>query len=542
MAVVRHRPTRLFSSAYGNSVELSHAPDTASAHTTTRRAVVAGAGAAGVAGVLLSGCTAEEDFSVHPYPATELAGPLELHVLNRLGQGWSPLALARMRAEGGPQGWLESQLRPEIVEDERAKSLESWFPSLWSRTPAERWKLHRSGGRRNVEYARDLSNLTMLRRVHTHHELLETMVDLWSSHLHIPSSAPLAWTWRSEYDKVIRRHALGTFTELLTAASLHPAMLLYLDNWRSRYGAPNENHGREVLELHTVGRGSGYTEQMVKDSAKVLSGWTVRAFDDWERSYDPDNHSTGAVQILGFSDRNIARDGRALSRRYLVYLAEHPATARHLATKLARRLVSDNPSAELVGRAAQAYLRSGTDIKATVRAIVETAEFLDSAGQKVRTPVEDAVATCRALGVQAEVPRGPDSFANKLTYLHGGAQLYRWPGPEGPPDKGAAWSSAARMLSSFRMHWLLAGGHHPTLDVTYRSTPSWFPERRLRYDAFVDHLARTLTGRNSTPTLVRACCEASGRRPRATVGHSSGRPLVTRTIATILDTPGHMTR
>lgn len=522
-------------------MEASHAVGAmASAHSTTRRGLLAGAGAASA---LLSGCTVEDDFSVRPYPGTDLPRPLELHYLDRLGQGWSPLAMARMRADGGPQRWLAAQLRPESVEqNERTRSLDSWFPLLWTHTPAERWTLQRSGGRRSFEYARDLANLTMLRRVETGHELHETMVDFWSSHLNITSPDDLSWTWRTDYDNVIRRHALGTYTELLTAASLHPAMLLYLDNWRSRYGAPNENHGRELLELHTVGRRSGYTEQMVQDSAKILSGWTVRAYDDWERFYDTDNHSTGTVRVLGFADANTARDGRALCRRYLAYLAGHPVTARNLATKLARRLVSDTPSEQLIERAALTYLRSGTDIKALVGAIVDTDEFRGSAGQKVRTPVEDAVATCRVLGVQAGAPSGPDSFANRLTYLHGGEELYRWPRPDGPPDTGTAWSSAGRMLSSFRMHWLLAGGHHPTQDVTYRSIDSWLPEPSLRYDAFVDHLARTLTGTRSTTTLVRACCEVSGRRPGATVRHASRDSIVNRTLATILDTPRHMTR
>jgi hypothetical protein len=516
-----------------------------SAGATTRRRLIAGMGVAGAtgAGAVLSGCTVEDTFTVRPYTGTELPRPLELHYLDRLGQGWSQPALARLRADGGPRQWLAAQLRPEAVEEsERAASLDSWFPLLWTRTPAERWRLQRSGGRRNFEYARDLANLTMLRRVESNRGVLETMVDFWSGHLNITSPDDLSWTWRTDYDRVIRHHALGTFTELLTAATLHPAMLLYLDNWRSRSGDPNENHGRELLELHTVGRRSGYTEQMVKDSAKILSGWTVRAFDDWEPSYDADAHATGPVRVLGFSDANAGRDGRALCRRYLAYLAGHPATARNLATKLARRLVSDTPSEHLLDRAARAYLRSGTDIKALVEAIVDTAEFRGSAGQKVRTPVEDAVATCRVLGVRAEAPRGTDSFANGLTHLHGGEEVYRWPRPDGPPDHGAAWSSAARMLSSFRMHWLLAGGHHPTLDVTYRSARSWFPEPSLRYGALVDHLARSLTGTGSTTQLVRACCEASGRRSGMRVGLGSRDSVVTRTLATILDTPRHMTR
>src|SRR6195952_1809614 len=101
--------------------------------------------------------------------------------------------------------------------------------------------------------------------------VLETMTDFWSSHLHIPIGHDYAWVYRFDYDAAIRQHALGSFEDLLVACSLHPAMRTYLGNWQSVKNKPNENQGRELLELHTLGREAGYTEQMVKDSAKILS-------------------------------------------------------------------------------------------------------------------------------------------------------------------------------------------------------------------------------------------------------------------------------
>src|SRR6195952_3339304 len=151
--------------------------------------------------------------------------------------------------------------------------------------------------------------------------VLETMTDFWSSHLHIPIGHDYAWVYRFDYDATIRQHALGTFEDLLVACSLHPAMRVYLDNWKSVRNAPNENQGRELLELHTVGRDAGYTEDMVKSSAKILSGYAV----DWGTGktftplYDPAKHTTGAVSVLGFSHANTSTDGQAVATAYLKY-------------------------------------------------------------------------------------------------------------------------------------------------------------------------------------------------------------------------------
>ena len=117
--------------------------------------------------------------------------------------------------------------------------------------------------------------------------------------------------------------------------------------------APNENQGRELLELHTVGRSAGYTEQMVKDSAKLLSGYTVDAWKTWAPSYDSRRHTTGPVQVLGFGAANAAADGSALTVDYLRYLAHHPATATRIATKLCRHFVADQPSDALVAAVAR---------------------------------------------------------------------------------------------------------------------------------------------------------------------------------------------
>ena len=483
-------------------------------------------------------------YPVNPYPATAVPGAAERHMLNRMGSGYSRASWVGMRAAGGVQAWFERQLEPaSVTESSLAKELGSWFPRLVS-TPEQRYAANDSGAYGAWEFARDHGNWTMLRRMYSSRQVAETMTDFWNNHLHVPLHGHRGWIYRWDYERTIRRHALGRFEDLLLATSLHPAMLGYLDNWRSIRNAPNENHGRELLELHTVGRDSGYTEEMVKHSARILSGWTLGTEGPLVAYYDPNKHTTGPVQVLGFSDANASPNGAALAERYLRYLANHPATAQMVARRLAVRFVSDTPSDALVQHLARVFTDSGTDISATLRALVATTEFRASAGQKVRTPVDDLVATVRVLGVVASRPTGSASFAQTIAYLHQGMLVYQWPRPDGAPETNPDWASASRMLSSFRMHWVLAGGYHPKEDVRYRSPGWWLPQSQLRLDRYVDHMCRMLLGRPSTSLHLQVVCQATGRGPAETV--TSTHPVVNwmfpRLVSALLDTPDHMTR
>ncbi len=479
-------------------------------------------------------------FAVNPYRATKVPSPYALHLMNRLGCGWSIATWEQMRADGGPSAWLDRQLEPATVpEHPKVGYLDRWFPELFE-TPAVKFTKSKVG----YAYADQLSSWTMLRRIHSRRQVHETMVDFWSNHFHVGAVGGTAWTQRVGYDQTIRAHALGRFEDLLVACSLHPAMLLYLDNFRSVKDAPNENHGRELLELHTVGRTSGYTEQMVRDSAVILSGWRVDFRRTWEQRYNPRQHTTGPVQVLGFSHPNAEVDGRQLTVDYLRYLAGHPATARAIATKLVIRFVGDYPSAALVDQLAGVYLAHGTDLRPVLRQLVASPEFKGSAGQKYRTPVDDLVATARALQVRARKPSGRRSFAHQISHLHRGLPLFQWPRPDGAPERNADWASAARMLSSFRMHWDLASGTRPSRDVRYRKPQRWLPRKRLRLDRYVDHLSRTLLGRRSTRTMLKAVCQATGYPPEERIDkrHPLARGEFVRVAAVLLDSPAHLTR
>ena len=489
--------------------------------------------------------TSTTTYDPNPYADTPLPSPTARHYMSRLGCGFGTATFAQMTANGGPASWLTKQLSPStIAESTTVTALSKWFPDLYN-TAAAKWTTDRAKTKTAYEYSADLASVAMLRRIYSTRQVLENMVAFWSDVLHVDARHDTAWVWRADYDSVIRAKALGKFEDLLVACELHPAMLLYLDNYRSVKDAPNENQGRELLELHTVGRGAGYTEDMVKDSAKILSGYTVVPYTTWAGAYDPQKHTTGAVKVLGFTDANAAADGSALAVRYLKYLARHPATATNIATKLARHFVADQPSADLVAAVAAAYTKSGTNIKSALKALVAHPDFLASAGRLVRNPYEDLVATVRSLGAQALDPITANSFARACIYSPVTTLPFQWPNPAGQPLGDAAWCSAGRMLASFKMHWNLAGGYYPSADVTYKKTGAdWLPIASIRLDQYVDHLCRVMLGKASDSRLVTAVVDATGYDPATiiTKDHAVATWLHIFVMAALLDSPDHMCR
>jgi uncharacterized protein (DUF1800 family) len=492
---------------------------------------------------MLTGRTARIGYTARAYDATPVPTSRQLHMLSRMGCGFSVASFRQLQRAGGEMEWFDSQLdHTSVPESAKGNEVAGWFPRLQD-TAEQVWRNDRTDVHNNWEYARDLSNYSMLRRIYSTRTVFESMVEFWSNHFHIDAQTFPGFTQRPAYDATLRDHALGTFEELLVAASLHPAMLLFLDNWKSVRNAPNENHGRELLELHTVGAAAGYTEQTVKDSAKLLSGHTVKQ-DVWTAFYDPGRHTTGEVDVLGFKRRNGVYDNAELATEYLRFLAHHPATARRIARKLAIRFVDDEPSEALVTRVADAFLASGTDIKATLRALVTSDEFWASAGRKVRTPIDDVVATCRVIQVQAQAPVNLSSFAHELSWTLGSTLVYQWPRPDGAPDRAAVWASTTRMLNSWRMHWNLAGGWWPSGEATFRRPAAFLPASGMRFDELVDHLSRVILGRRSTSRLLKAACEGCDVAPTEAIGrtHAVMSWKFYRLLAVLLDSPAHMTR
>lgn len=465
-------------------------------------------------------------------------------LVGRFSYGVTPALAREVRARGGAREWFEWQLHPERVRDPGTGTLLDWWPGL-AHSGQSAWQRHVEGVEPGWVLMFHYQRWLLQRRIRSRRQVLEVMTEFWEHHLNVPANGESQFVYRKGYGDTLRAHALGRFADLLRAAVTHPAMLLYLDNAVSTAKHPNENLARELLELHTVGRGR-YSEDDVKNCARILTGWRVDRQNRWSYAYEPSWHSTGPVRVLDFTDPNADQDGRAVARRLLDHLAHHPDTARNLARKLAVKFVCDDPPQTLVDRLAQVYLAHDTAIRPVLRALVDSPEFRASGGLKIRTPSEDVVAAYRLLGVRVTKPTADNSAANAILWQCGslGALPQAWPRPDGLPATNQAWASPSRMMASMQVHWSLSGGWWPKVDARYRKPAAWVPRFPIRFDRLVDHLSRTLLHRAATPQLVRACCQAVGvrERERITRDHHLVRWGMPRLLATFLDSPTYYQR
>ena len=463
----------------------------------------------------------------------------------RFTAGLTPALATEIRNAGTPRAWFVRQLDHTAVSDAPGAAVDAWFPSL-QRTPRQIFQRQVDEIQGSWEVMYDLSRWTVTRRLRSKRQVYEQMVDFWSNLLHVPLGHDEAAFHRVSYDQVIRRHALGSFDDLLVEAITHPAMGLFLDNATSSKDAPNENLGREVLELHSVGVEAGYTEEDVLQSSRLLTGYRVDLWwPDFRAFYDQSWHYTGRIDVLGFSHANTSTDGRAATEAYLRYLARHPATARRIAGRLAQRFVSDTPSEALVNKLANVYLRNGSAIKPVLMALVDHPDFLASYGKKIRTPMEDWLATARALRIGVKAPTSDDSFVNAMVWQYKtmGAAPYEWSAPDGYPETGAAWTSAGRVLGSLDLHRTLAAGWWPTEQATYRPMTAWLPALPATVAQVIDHLGRELLGQTVSAAVRQAVATSVGLPlDRRVTRDDLWDYRVMTMLASLLDSPIHFYR
>jgi uncharacterized protein (DUF1800 family) len=278
---------------------------------------------------------------------------------------------------------------------------------------------------------------------------------------------------------------LGRFADMLRAVTSHPAMLVYLDNAQSfgptstagqkRKSGLNENLAREILELHTLGVAGGYTQADVTSLARILTGWTFagregRIGEPGQFTFFPNGHEPGDHRLLG---KLYAAGGIEQGEAALADLARHPATARHIARKLAQHFVADEPPQVLVDRLARTFEKTGGDLKAMALALLDSDEAWSSERPKIRSPQEFLMAAVRAVG---RVPEDPGLLLGPLNVM--GMPLWQPPGPNGWPDTVAAWATPKGMKSRLDISAAIAArlkeSIHPgeLLDATFGEAAS----------------------------------------------------------------------
>src|ERR1019366_161302 len=498
-------------------------------------------------------------------------------VVNRLAFGPRPGEINAV-ASAGVDRWIERQLHPESIADSAADAalakLPVWNASVqtlvqlnppqdifvnslrqergiatgaqFTQTREDSVTLKTINDRTNVLYGQIIAGRVIRAQV-SERQLLEVMTDFWENHFSVfVGKMPTRFTML-EYDRdVIPPRALGKFRDLLGAVAHSPAMLYYLDNWQSvadtahltlpewgqqqRTGhAPqnrkrpglNENYGRELLELHTLGVDGGYTQQDVIAVARALTGWTVQApRQGGGFFFRADVHDAEPKVVLGHT----LAAGRGIEdgEEVLDILARHPSTAHFIATKLARRFVSDTPGAALVERAAAEFTRTDGDIRAVVRTIVTSPEFFSRAAYraKVKTPFELVVSARRILGAQPDTsPRSAQRMAQLQQQLWGKLT------PNGWPETGDQWINAGSLLDRINFGVQMGTGRGLP-GATVEQWPGWNELAKAPLEKQVDGVIERVLGGDASHE-TRAILLA-GQNPILAQGHDPGAVVMTR--------------
>ena len=262
----------------------------------SRRALVGGALAASAVAVT---ATADPAYAAggKKHDGPPLLSKPDRHLVTRFSYGLTPELARDVRKAGGGLAWFESQLKPSSVSDKEAGKVDAWWPEL-TYSPAKLWQRQITGMQGGWEVMANYQRRALQRRMRTHRPVLEMMAEFWENHLNVPVNGDAQFTYRATYGDHVREHALGKFSDLLVGAITHPAMLIYLDQATSTKRHPNENLGRELLECHTVGEGN-FTEDHVKASARILTGYTVDMWETWQALYNPEEHWRGTVKVHG---------------------------------------------------------------------------------------------------------------------------------------------------------------------------------------------------------------------------------------------------
>jgi len=338
----------------------------------------------------------------------------------------------------------------------------------------------------------ELGMAKVTRAIYSERQLQQVMDDFWFNHFNVFAGKGEDRYYLTSYERdVIQPHAFGKFKDLVSATAKSPAMLFYLDNFlsadpraaqrqamqramrqqrrRGGFGWPprpaanrqqakknerglNENYGRELMELHTLGVDGGYTQKDVTEVARCFTGWTIdkpRQYADFK--FDDRLHDPDPKIVLG---KKIHAGGMKDGEQVIDLLVHHPSTAKFISTKLARRFVSDNPPPALVSRMAHTFQSSDGDIKAVLHTMIWSPEFWsrESYRAKIKTPFELVVSAVRTLGTDVDTPMPLVQWVGRI-----GEPLYQCQPPTGYSDKADAWVNTGALLNRLNYSLALAG-------------------------------------------------------------------------------------
>jgi uncharacterized protein (DUF1800 family) len=365
----------------------------------------------------------------------------------------------------------------------------------------------------------DLIESKLYRAIYSNRQLEEVLVDFWMNHFNVFNGKGPDRVLLTTFERdAIRPYVFGHFKDMLLATARHPAMLFYLDNWQSQVQrddipAPpgvrrpglNENYGRELLELHTMGVDGGYTQDDVIAAARAFSGWTIydpQKFAEFQ--FNPGVHDRKEKVFLGHTIP--AMGGEQDAVQVIDILAHHPSTARFISKKLAERFVSDDPPQALIDRMAATFMKTDGDLRAVMQTMFGSQEFLSEGAwqAKIKSPLEMVVSAVRALNADVN-----DTFVLAQRIADLGEPLYGKLEPTGYPNTAAAWTNTASVLGRANFATALAAGQVPNIRVDvnrFNSKPTAFVASELLGTspsaAMVAAIEKGVRGKPATPTIV----------------------------------------
>lgn len=422
--------------------------------------------------------------------------PLGILALNKMAFGPTPQAVAEFNALGGNDddrllAYIEQQLDPlsSLDNSEFSNRLgEANFLTL-NKSRQALWQEH---FRHDGEYSyrtlalREIERLLFIRAVYSKRQLIEVLAEFWHNHFNIYawSMSQIAAMFVYFDREVIRKHVLGNFRQMLTAVAKSTEMLYYLDNYTNSAAGPNENYARELFELHTLGaenylgvmrqsdvprdsenRPIGYVDDDVYEATRCFTGWSVAdkesnpGGDTGLFQYRADLHDRFQKNVLGAflpADQPDLKDGNDV----LDLVAFHPGTARHIAGKLCRRLISDYPPQSIIDSAASVFMAAQNDsdqLKQVVRHILQSDAFKSTWGEKVKRPFEAVVSAMRATQADFTI-KYDDSDSNSFMWRYDqmGQAPFAWHAPDGYPDTKEHWQNSSSLVMRWRMiNWLV---------------------------------------------------------------------------------------
>ncbi len=421
----------------------------------------------------LAGCATQS-------PSDAGADAALLPVVNRISWGVNASTYSEARAMGLPR-YIAQQLHPG--DDMLPPSVDAQIKAMTiTQKPLDQLVMDLEQRRKQVDaitnddekkaanqayqdefnrLTREATNRSLLRDVYSHNQLKEQMTWFWMNHFSVHSGKSNLRAMVGDYEETaIRPHALGKFRDLLRATVYHPAMLRYLDNEQNAAGRINENYARELMELHTLGVNSGYTQKDVQELARILTGLgysqnpkppTVKR--ELQPQYvrkglfefNPNRHDYGDKVFLGqpVKGRGLAEVDEALDR-----LCRNPATARYVSRKLAIYFTGDEPTPQLEQRMADSFQRSDGDIASTLATLFAAPEFTQSLGHAFKDPVHYVVSAVRVAYDGQEILNA-NTVSGWLYRM--GEQLYGRPTPDGYALAASAWQSSGQMATRFEV-------------------------------------------------------------------------------------------